>query len=139
MTGEEKQQIYLLRKKGISFADIADKLNISKNTVKTFCWRNGLSDAELEKLQSNCGYMGFCKQCGKPLEQKVKSRPRKFCCDKCRLAWWRNNSNQLNRSSQKTYICEYCKKEFLQYPSQNRRFCSHACYIASVSVKPAPP
>ena len=56
MTGEEKQQIYLLRKKGISFADIADKLNISKNTVKTFCWRNGLSDAELEKLHVITSY-----------------------------------------------------------------------------------
>lgn len=131
MTGEQKQQIYLLRKKGATFGDIANKLNVPKNTVKTFCWRNGLSDTELKKPQNNRGYMGFCKQCGKPLEQKAKSRPKKFCCEKCRLTWWSENSAQINRSSQKKYICEYCGKEFLQYPSQNRRFCSHTCYIAS--------
>jgi len=131
MTGEQKQRIYLLRKKGVAFGIIADKLNVPKNTVKTFCWRNGLSDAELEMPQTNRGYMGFCKQCGKALEQKSKSRPKKFCCDKCRLAWWSENSVQLNRSTQEKHTCENCGKEFLQYPSQNRRFCSHGCYIAN--------
>jgi hypothetical protein len=76
MTGEQKQQIYLLRKTGTAFGDIAAKLGLPRNTVKTFCWRNGLSDAELAAPQENKGYMGFCKNCGKSLEQKNRSRPK---------------------------------------------------------------
>lgn len=82
MTGEQKQQIYILHKKGLPFADIAEQLGLPCNTVKIFCWRNGLSDAEIEKPQENRRFIGFCKQCGKTLEQKSKSRPKKFCCDK---------------------------------------------------------
>jgi len=78
MTGEQKQQIYMLRKKGRPFAEIADRMGLPRNTVKTFCWRNGLSDAEMEKPQQNRGYVGFCKMCGKALEQKSKSRPKVF-------------------------------------------------------------
>ena len=131
MTGEQKQQIYILRKKGLPFADIAERLFLPRNTVKTFCWRNGLSDAEMEKPQQNRGYLGFCKMCGKPLEQKSKSRPKKFCCDKCRSAWWAENNTQLNRPALLSLKCENCGAEFSCYPSQRKRFCSHACYIAN--------
>ena len=129
MTGEQKQQIYMLRKKGLPFADIAGRLGLPRNTVKTFCWRNGLSDTEMKKPQGNRGFKGFCKQCGKTLEQKSKSRPKKFCCDKCRSAWWSENFLQLNRLTLLTLKCESCGAEFSCYPSQRKRFYSHACYI----------
>jgi len=130
MTGEQKQQIYLLRKTGAAFGDIAEKLGLPRNTVKTFCWRNGLSNAELEKPQANKGYMGFCKNCGKSLEQKNRSRPKKFCCDKCRSQWWTANSGQLNRKTLLTLVCANCGMDFSCYASQKRRYCGHSCYIA---------
>jgi len=129
LTGEQKQQIYILRKQGVSFADIAAKLDIPRNTVKTFCWRNGLSDAEIDQPQLNCGFMGFCKQCGKSLEQKSKSRQKKFCCDKCRFTWWKEHDNYINRQNLLNIKCPVCNTEFSCYPSQEKRFCSHVCYI----------
>lgn len=131
MTGEQKQQIYILRKKGVSFADIAQRLDIPRNTVKTFCWRGGLTDAEMKKPQANLGYRGFCKMCGVALEQKSKSRPKLFCCDKCRSAWWSLNPQQLNRKSLLTLCCPVCGGEFSCYPSQKKQFCSHECYIVN--------
>ena len=129
VTGEQKQQIFLLRKKGLSFSKISEQMGISRNTIKTFCWRNALSDGEMEKPFDNRGYKGFCKQCGKQLEQKPKSRPKVFCCNKCRQTWWNEHDGLINRKKQVACVCEYCGKEFMCYPSQKRKFCSHDCYI----------
>ena len=87
------------------------------------------TDTEMQKPQQNRGFMGFCKMCGKALEQKSKSRPKVFCSDKCRSAWWTENNSQLNRSALLPLKCENCGAEFACYPSQRKRFCSHACYI----------
>ena len=43
MTPDEKSRLTDLRKAGRSYTEIADALGISKNTVKTFCRRNGLA------------------------------------------------------------------------------------------------
>lgn len=118
MTGEQKQQIFLLRKQGASFAEIGKELGIPKNTVKTFCWRNSLSNEEIVKAEENHGYMGFCKQCGNQLEQKIRSRPRKFCCDQCRYDWWKSHENEMIRKARITKICAECGEEFLTSPSQ---------------------
>ena len=75
MTGEQKQQIYILRSQGVSFANISAKLSIPRNTVKTFCWRNGLSDAEMKRPQLSPGYRKFCKQCGATLEMTMANPP----------------------------------------------------------------
>jgi IS30 family transposase len=130
LTGEQKQQIYILRSQGVNFANISAKLGVPRNTVKTFCWRNGLSDAEMKRPQLSPGYRKFCKQCGATLEQKSGSRPKKFCGDKCRSTWWKTHSHQLNRRKLMTVQCPVCNIEFGCYPSQLKRFCSHPCYIA---------
>lgn len=129
MTGEQKQKIFLLRKKGVSFTKISEELGIPRNTIKTFCWRNALTDGEMAKPHANKGYKGFCKQCGAQIEQKPKSRPRVFCCNKSRQTWWNEHDGLMKRKKQVTQVCEHCGKEFLTYPSQHRRFCSHDCYI----------
>ena len=43
MTPEEKSSLSAMRKAGRSYTEIAAELGISKNTVKTFCRRNGLT------------------------------------------------------------------------------------------------
>lgn len=129
MTGEQKQQIYVSRRKGVPFAEIAAQLGMPRSTVKTFCWRNGLSDAEMAKPQPNRGYRGFCKRCGKLLDQKPDSKPKVFCTDECRILWWKVHPHKLNRKSLQTVKCPYCGDEFTHYPSQKKTFCSHECYI----------
>ncbi len=43
MTGQEKQRIAVMRSLGESYNSIAGELNLSVNTVKTFCRRNQLT------------------------------------------------------------------------------------------------
>ena len=43
MTPDEKSRLIAMRKAGRSYTEIADELGISKNTIKTFCRRNGLA------------------------------------------------------------------------------------------------
>ncbi len=70
-----------------------------------------------------------CRQCGKHLIQKPKQKPRRFCSDECRLEWWRNNDNQLNKKALYTIRCEGCGHTFESYGNKARKYCGHACYI----------
>lgn len=42
MTNEQKEKIIRFRRQGLGYADIGRELDISKDTVKSFCRRNGL-------------------------------------------------------------------------------------------------
>ena len=55
LTQEQKNTNIKMRSKGHSYAVIADTLDVSKNTVKTFCNRNGLgaSVAAKERVDDN--------------------------------------------------------------------------------------
>ena len=43
MNENDKNRIVELRKGGIGYKSIAQRLNLNLNTIKTFCRRNGLS------------------------------------------------------------------------------------------------
>ena len=43
MTDQEKQRIAVMRSAGVSYKEIAKTLNLSLNTVQTFCRRNQLA------------------------------------------------------------------------------------------------
>ena len=59
MTPDEKSRLSTMRKAGRSYAEIADALGISKNTIKTFYRRNGLTP-EIEKIAKvNTTHPGF--------------------------------------------------------------------------------
>ena len=66
MTDEQKQQIIRLRKKGCGYTAVANKVGISKDTVKSFCRRNGLA-GEMAAVQEDS--VPGCRECGKPLQQ----------------------------------------------------------------------
>ncbi len=52
MTPEEKSRLTGLRRAGRSYTEIADALGITKNTVKTFCSRNGLTpEVEISPIE----------------------------------------------------------------------------------------
>ena len=68
MTPDEKSRLTAMRIAGSSYTEIADMLGLSKNTVKTFCRRNGLApeventpvdDIPAERLCLQCGRLDF--------------------------------------------------------------------------------
>ena len=55
MTGEQKQQIIVLRRDGAGYGRIAARLQISINTVKSFCRRHGLVAKSADSVCEQCG------------------------------------------------------------------------------------
>lgn len=130
MTGEEKAKIQTMRQQGVDYSRIAEALGLSINTVKSFCRRNNLCDRDIDILMSGSGIRpAICKQCGNMLEQKSVSRPRLFCCESCRRAWWKEHGALSERKAFYPCVCGRCGKEFKSYGNKRRKFCSHSCYI----------
>lgn len=72
MTDRQKQQIIRLRKEGFGYTAVANKVGISKDTVKSFCRRNGLA-GEMAAAQGDS--VPGCRECGKPLQQTEGMKP----------------------------------------------------------------
>ena len=117
MNNEQKQTIRDLRFRGNTYAQIAKSTGLSTNTVKSFCHRNNVSKS-------------LCKNCGKPLESTVRYKPKTFCSDRCRGAWWKANRDKMHRNAIYNFICAYCGCSFESYGNRTRKFCSRDCYIA---------
>ena len=133
MTPDEKSRLTALRQAGCSYAEIAGELGISKNTVKTFCRRNGLTgEAEnaliTETLKHQEGRM--CPNCGKPVIQPQGRKEKKFCSYTCRNRWWNSHMDLVNRKAIYTYTCPTCGTAFTAYGNNHRKYCCHECYIA---------
>jgi endogenous inhibitor of DNA gyrase (YacG/DUF329 family) len=117
MTNKDKSAIISMRDKWYSYGKIADKLGLPQNTVKSVCHR----EAEKKKR---------CRNCRAPLSQKHGGKPRAFCSDECRIAWWKKHPEEINRKAYYSLTCAYCGKSFESYGHKERKYCSHACYIA---------
>lgn len=136
MTEAEKQLIYDLRLKGVGYKAIAAVLGKSRDSIRGFCRRNGLTgDSSVvalnvkEQINNNL----LCTCCGKPIKQKGRGRARKFCSEECRRKWWKENPQARNKNETAIYhyTCPHCGKEFSTYGNKKRKFCSHDCYIKS--------
>ena len=66
MTADEKNAIIKLRKAGRSLTEIADETGVSRNTVKSFCRRQGLT-GDTEAPITDAAQERFCRFCGKPM------------------------------------------------------------------------
>ena len=93
MTPNQKETIIRMRQSGTGYAAIAEKLGISKNTVKTFCRRNDLAGVGGKPADEKP-----CLQCGKPVPQKPGRKQKKFCCDLCRSRYWDSHIEETKRS-----------------------------------------
>jgi endogenous inhibitor of DNA gyrase (YacG/DUF329 family) len=129
MTNLQKEHITVLRERGASYSKISAALNISENTIKSFCRRNNLGinsaiyNSETKIIET------YCKLCGKELNQTPKGKKKKFCSYSCRMEWWKTHPNSVIRKANYSFTCHYCKNEFTAYGNKSRKFCSHACYI----------
>ncbi|MCM1226039.1 MAG: helix-turn-helix domain-containing protein [Clostridium sp.] len=114
MTDNQKQQIDSLRNQGYGYKKIAERLDISVNTVASHCRRKA----------------DKCLQCGTVLTHTPKHRKKKFCSDKCRMAWWNTHQDSINRKPS-WIVCKQCGKPFDARYKLSRKFCSRKCYADS--------
>lgn len=129
MNTTQKEQLYLLRAKGLSYTKIAIKLGLSENTVKSFCRRNNLEKGFCEPSLGNFVTQHLCKNCGTELQQRKGSKQKIFCCSKCRLEWWNTHPEAVDRKAVYELVCTMCGNTFESYGNKSRKFCSHPCYI----------
>ncbi len=62
---------------------------------------------------------------------KSYNKNRNFCCTKCSGEYKKKNNISIKQNK----ICPICNTEFLEYPSNDRKFCSIKCSIKGKSPK----
>lgn len=122
MTEIQKQQIQTMRSNGLVFADIADKLHLSVNSVKSYCRRNAIWKQE--------NTAALCKHCGAVLNNTPGHRQKTFCSAVCQQKYWWENRNLMHHHALISVTCPACGKSFTAYKGHHRKYCSHACYVA---------
>lgn len=63
-----------------------------------------MTDTDIAELRVSVD-KNICPNCGIAIIQKPKQKPRRFCCDKCRLTWWNVNRDLKNKKALYTLIC----------------------------------
>lgn len=121
MNGKEQKRITELRMKGYGYRRIANLLCMPSNTIKSYCRRHPLEQNPNVTTSS-------CLQCGVKMHHS-DNRYRKFCSDKCRLAWWKAHAEHPQGTD--VCVCPVCGQSFDTYKSKNRKFCSRQCYFAA--------
>ena len=125
MTPDEKSRLTAMRIAGSSYTEIADALGLSKNTVKTFCRRNGLAPEVESTPVDDIPAERLCPHCVKPVIQLEGRKEKKFCSDTCRNRWWNSHMDMVKRKAIPT-----CGSAFTAYGNSHRKYCCHVCYIA---------
>lgn len=121
MTNGEKMLIAQQIKQGLGYSEIARKLGMSVNTVKSYCQRNGLKRIGESAPSTN----DVCRRCGCALVHTLGRKKKQFCSDACRLRWW--HEHRYMSKTARSAKCAACGREFMTNRAQ--RYCSHACYI----------
>lgn len=97
MTDEQIKRITELREQGIGYGKIAQILDVSQNTVKSFCQRNNLGGMRFPAADAN---IHVCKFCGKEVHQNPDARRRSSVMTS---AVWLIGTAIRTRSSAKRY------------------------------------
>lgn len=103
-----------LQMQGHGYKKIAKILGISENTVKSYCRRHPVENS--------------CLQCLRALSHTPGKKRKKFCSDKCRLAWWNTHKEFVKKKTFYTLTCQHCGQLFESYGNSKRKFCSRACF-----------
>lgn len=130
MNTQQKTEIASLRSRGYGYTKIAQALGLSKNTVKSYCRRSGLSGTDFKPDDGSEPASSFCLECGTVIRQISGRKEKKFCSDECRHKWWNAHPEKVTRKAFYSYTCARCGKPFTAYGNSGRKYCCHACYIA---------
>ena len=123
MTRGEKLLIAQYREQGMGYTAIAGALGLPKNTVKSFCQRNGIKPVGKTVVLEKDN----CRQCGSVLEHTPGRKKKQFCSDACRMHWWHDH-REMSKTARGAK-CAACGREFITDRAQ--KYCSHACYISA--------
>ena len=85
MTEKQKADLIALRNTGFGYKKIAKATGLSENTVSSFCWRHNVGT---NQNGAALGKTAVCKNCGAVVILRSGVKPKQFCSDKCRNAWW---------------------------------------------------
>ena len=133
MTEIQGVQIISLRQQGLGYTNIARIVNVSRDSVKSYFKCRGLNGYLSKGLDYDKeGKLGnICSFCGRKIDKSVTGRPKRFCCDMCRMNYWKGHREEIKKSPRATYIreCPYCKETFEAYGNKTRKFCCHEHYI----------
>lgn len=122
MTDQERSQIRTYQLDGLTPKQISELTGISQNTIKVHCHRYPVSKAEI------ADHKGMCRHCGRPLMQTPHKKAKRYCSDKCRMAWWKDNETKLNKKAFYRIVCQHCGTVFESYGKAERKYCSRGCY-----------
>jgi len=128
MTHFQKERIASLRGEGASYAQIAAALGKSKNTIQAHCRRYGLGSGVSIKYTGR-----VCDHCGKRLATSSRKNKR-FCSDACRLTWWKEHPEALDRKAIYSFACSCCGAAFDSYGNSHRKYCSRTCYARAKTI-----
>lgn len=117
MTDSQKNEVVRLRREGQKYAEIAESLGLSINTVKSYYRRMTERSEDL------------CRFCKTPIVQQKGTRQKKFCSDVCRMKWWKSHGCDVKRKAVYSFQCACCGKAFEAYGNNHRKYCSRSCYI----------
>lgn len=131
MTDGQKKEIAGLRAAGVGYTAIARQMGIPRDTVRSFCRRNGMAGAAAKgrEYAAEPPQDGFCRECGKALQQTEGMKKRVFCSRECREKWWHGHPEKIKQRAVYSFICAGCGGQFTAYGNAKRKYCSHECYI----------
>ncbi len=118
MAKTEQNLIIAYLNKGLSNDEIATKVGVTKEYVRTVCSRKRRA-----KNRRPDGSNGTCVYCGKPLDMSGNHRSRSFCDYKCRKKYY----NQTEMRTPYICTCAQCGLEFVAYGFPEKRYCSREC------------
>ena len=124
MTEVQKKKILIMRQQGLTFSQIAEATGIPRNTLKSFVRRETIK-------QSENGKSSVCLHCGKWLAQIPKQKPRLYCDDKCRSAYWNRNRSALVSKDNAPVVCACCGRAFDAQGRKTRKYCGRECYASA--------
>ena len=125
MDKKQIQEIQALRNSGQSMGQISKATGIPVSTVKSY-FRRHRPDNEGETVKT--APAAFCQQCGKAMKNGGPGKPKRFCKESCRRAWWKTHKDSIGSDSPQIK-CANCGKLFVSYESRKRKYCCHECYI----------
>ena len=118
MTPDQINIINQMRRDGYGARKIAKSTGIPFETVKSHMRRHPDIPTDGDR----------CRYCGMPIQSTPKCRPRKYCSDKCRLAWWKEHPDELNRKAFYPKTCPNCGQGYMAYGRPNQKYCSRKCF-----------
>ena len=89
MNNFQREQIWLLRKNGLGYGEVAQVIGLSKDSVKKYCKRHpelkGQGTLPYLMVEKRVQDGTNCPQCFQPMVPNKTGRPKKFCSDRCRI------------------------------------------------------